>query len=79
MTVTLNLPPDIEPALLAEANARGLTPDDAARDVLLDSLRALHNSPVVPSQPRISRLWELRKGVTLGESSINELIAEGRE
>jgi hypothetical protein len=29
--------------------------------------------------PRRSRLWELRKGLTLGDVSIRELIAEGRE
>jgi hypothetical protein len=47
--------------------------------MLLDSLRALHSSPVAPSTPRISRLWELCKGLTLGEISIKELIAECRE
>ena len=30
-------------------------------------------------QPRKSRLWELRKGLTLGDASIRELIEEGRE
>lgn len=78
MTVTLNLPPDIEPVLLAEANVRGLTPDDAARDVPLDSLRSLHRCSVAASAPRVSRLWELRKSVT-SQDLIQELIAEGRE
>ena len=30
-------------------------------------------------QPRKSRLWELRKGLSLGDASIRELIEEGRE
>jgi hypothetical protein len=35
MTITLNLPPQIEQAYLAEARARGLTLEDLVRDVLL--------------------------------------------
>jgi hypothetical protein len=30
-------------------------------------------------QPRRSRLWELREGLSLGDISIRELIEEGRE
>ena len=30
-------------------------------------------------QPRPSRLWELREGLSLGDISIRELIEEGRE
>ena len=35
MTVTLNLPPNVEQAFLAEARARGLSLDELVRDVLL--------------------------------------------
>jgi hypothetical protein len=35
MTVTLNLPPQVEQAYLAEAHARGLSLEDLVRDVLL--------------------------------------------
>jgi hypothetical protein len=35
MTITLNLPPQIEQAYLAEAHAMGLTLEDLVRDVLL--------------------------------------------
>jgi hypothetical protein len=35
MTVTLNLPPQIEQAYLAEAQAMGLSLEDLVRDVLL--------------------------------------------
>ena len=35
MTLTLNLPPQIEQAYLAEAQARGVSPDDVMREVLI--------------------------------------------
>jgi hypothetical protein len=35
MTVTLNLPPNVEQAFLAEAQAKGVSPDELVRDVLL--------------------------------------------
>jgi hypothetical protein len=38
MTVTLNLPPEIEQALLAEAQARGLSLDELVRVLLLTRL-----------------------------------------
>ncbi len=75
MTVTLNLPPDVERAFLAEAQASGLSLDEWVRDVLLNRSRRLESSP----SPRRSRLWELRKGLALGDVTIKELIAEGRE
>jgi hypothetical protein len=34
MTVTLNLPPQVEQAYLAEAQAKGLTLDELVRDVV---------------------------------------------
>ena len=37
MTVTLNLPPQVEQAYLAEAHAKGLSLEDLVRDVLLAS------------------------------------------
>jgi hypothetical protein len=35
MTVTLNLPPQVERAYLAEAHARGLSLEELVRDILL--------------------------------------------
>jgi hypothetical protein len=35
MTVTLNLPPSVEQAFLAEARAKGVSLDELVRDVLL--------------------------------------------
>ena len=45
----------------------------AALDMLAEDL------PVANGQPRRSRLWELREGLSLGDFSIRELIEEGRE
>src|SRR5437763_98445 len=75
MTVTLNLPPDVERAFLAEARAKGISLDEWVREILIS--RAASGQG--PSRPRRSRLWELRKDLTLGDISIRELIAEGRE
>jgi len=35
MTVTLNLPPDVERAFLAEAQVRGVSPDECIREMLI--------------------------------------------
>jgi hypothetical protein len=75
MTVTLNLPPDVEREVLAEAQARGKSLDEWVREVLI--ARAACGSGSI--SPRQSRLWELREGLILGDVSIKELIAEGRE
>lgn len=45
----------------------------AALDMLAEDL---HDAD---GQPRKSRLWELREGLSLGDTSIRELIEEGRE
>jgi hypothetical protein len=75
MTVTLNLPPDVEREVLAEAQAKGKSLDDWVREVLIARATFGRDS----FSPRRSRLWELREGLTLGSVSIKELIAEGRE
>jgi hypothetical protein len=75
MTVTLNLPPDIERAFLAEAQAKGISLNDWVGGVLIARAASVQSS----FSPRRSRLWELRQDLTLGDVSIGELIAEGRE
>ena len=44
MTVTVNLPPDVEQAYLAEAQAKGLSLDELVRNLLL----SLQPSPPAP-------------------------------
>ena len=75
MTVTLNLPPDVERTFLAEAQAKGVSLDEWVREILIT--RATQGKESF--SPRRSRLWELRKDLTLGDVSIKELITEGRE
>ena len=48
MTVTLNLPPQVEQAYLAEAQAKGLPLEDL---VLQDVLRARQPSPIANQLP----------------------------
>jgi hypothetical protein len=73
MTVTLNLPPDMERAFLAEAQAEGMSLDEWVREVLVAWAAPRSFSP------RKSLLWKLRKDAILGDVSIKELIAEDRE
>ena len=47
MTVTINLPPDVEQAYLAEARAKGVKVDDVMREVLIAA------QPVPPSDKTV--------------------------
>jgi hypothetical protein len=75
VTITINLPPDVEQAFVAEAQAKGISLDEWVGEVLIARAASVQGS----FSPRRSSLWELRKGLTLGDVSIRELIAEGRE
>jgi hypothetical protein len=75
MNITLNLPPDIERDMLAEAQARGLSLDELVSEVVIARTQIRQQT----ASPRPSRLWDLRKGLRLGDVSIRELISEGRE
>ena len=45
MTVTVNLPPEIEQAILAEAQAKGVSLDELVRDILLSRQPSLSTGP----------------------------------
>lgn len=63
------------PELLKRAAAgERITIDDHGYAVEIVSSRRPADRPA-----RVSRLWELRKGVILGDASIKSLIEEGRE
>jgi hypothetical protein len=80
MTVKLELAPDVQAALLAQAKANGLSLEAFAEEVLRERSGAVSRPPLTRSQIAAQRIRELRKGVTLGaEVSIKELIEEGRE
>jgi putative addiction module CopG family antidote len=51
-----------------------------AQDVISAALQALaEDLHERDGEPRPSRLWALREGLTLGDVSVRELIDEGRE
>ena len=75
MNITLNLPPDVEQNMLAEAQSRGLSLDELVSEVVIARTQTRQHT----SSPRASRLWDLRKDLRLGDVSIRELISEGRE
>jgi len=50
LTVTLKLPPQVEKAYLAEAQAKGLSLDDLVRDVLLARQPAPSAPDLTPEQ-----------------------------
>jgi len=79
MTVKLELTPDVQAGLLAQAQASGLSLEAYAEQVLREKSRAASRPPLTRSQIAGQRIRELRKGVTLGDTSIKELIEEGRE
>lgn len=58
MTVTVNLPPDVEQAYVAEAQSKGLSLDDLVRNILLSLQPSLHASELSPEEwIREFRAW----------------------
>jgi hypothetical protein len=79
MTVKLELPSDVHVALLAEAQAIGLSLEAYAEQLLRERSHKASTPALRRSQLAGQRIRELRKGVTLGGISIKELTGEGRE
>jgi hypothetical protein len=79
MTVKLELTPDVQAGLLAQAQGSGLSLEAYVELVLRERSRAAAGPPLTRSQIAGQRIRELRKGVTLGGIPIKELIEEGRE
>ena len=76
--MTIQLKPGQEQAIQAAIKAGAFRSVD---DFMETAIAILPNAPVTePSAaPHKSRLWELRKGLSLGELSIKDLIEAGRE
>jgi hypothetical protein len=79
--IRLELEPEIEARLAAEARARGL-----ALDQYVTKLVAARTSTQLPEQAKphsvaeaIDRILELREGSSLGGLKIKDLIEEGRK
>jgi hypothetical protein len=79
MTVNLELPPDVQAGLSAQAQSTGLTLEAFAVEVLREKSRTASIPPLRRAQIAGARIRELRKGVALGGFSTKELIDEGRE
>jgi hypothetical protein len=79
MMIKLELTPDVREALLAQAQASGLSLEAFAEKLLRERSRGVSNPPLTRSRIAGQRIRELRQGVTLGGLSIKELIDEGRE
>jgi len=79
MTMHLDLTPDVEAGLLAQAQENGLPLEDYVELVLRERASATPRPALTRSQAAGERIRELRKGVTLGGIPIKELIEEGRE
>ena len=79
MTVKLELTPDIQAGLLAQAQQNGLSLEAYAEQVLRERVYEASTPALTRSQIAGQRIRELRQGVTLGGMSLKEMIEEDRE
>jgi hypothetical protein len=79
MTMHLELTPDLQAGLLAQAQESGLSLEAYVERVLRERVHETPHPALSRSQIAGERIRELRKGVTLGGIPIKELIEEGRE
>jgi hypothetical protein len=79
MTVKLELTPDVQAGLLAQAQETGLSLEAYLEQLLRERSHDAARPALTRSQLAGQRIRELRKGVTLGGIPIKELIEEGRE
>jgi hypothetical protein len=77
MTIQLN--PGQEQAIDAAIQAGTFRSVDEFIDTAIAILTSAPVADATMAAPGKSRLWELRKGMSLGDLSIKELIEEGRE
>lgn len=79
MTMKLELTPDVQAGLLAQAQQNGLTLEADAVKVLRERVSETSGPALNRSQTAGQRIRELRKGVTLGGLSTRDMIEDGRE
>jgi Arc/MetJ-type ribon-helix-helix transcriptional regulator len=76
--MTITLQPEQEQAIEAAIQRGAFRSVDEFIDAAIATLPGIPAAHT-PSAPRKSKLWELRKDLTLGDLSIKDLIEEGRE
>lgn len=74
MTVTLHLPPDIEQAYLAEAQAQGVPLDELVRAVLIARQPVLATGTTATLVKLEDGMWALRSGAPLSTETVNATI-----
>jgi plasmid stability protein len=83
MTITVEIRPEVQAELARQAAAHGRAIEAHAASLLEDAVHfpaATNEPPFNKERARAAgvRIRELRKGVTLGDLTIRELIDEGR-
>jgi len=81
VTVTVEIPREIEARITAQARASGVPLSELVRDLLVSALELKDSSHDLAKERALAagtRIRELRKGVTLGGGSVRDLINEGR-
>ncbi len=74
MTVTLNLPPDVEQAYLAEAQARGVPLDELVREALI-ARQPVRDARVSPALVKLEDgMWALRSGESLSAETVSDTM-----
>jgi hypothetical protein len=75
--IHLELQPEVEARLAAEAQARGLALDRYVQ-TLVESCIPVSSSAETPEQA-VAEIRKLRKGLSLGGLRVRDLIQEGRK
>jgi hypothetical protein len=81
MTITVEIPKEIEARIMAQAQESGVPLSELVRDLLVSAWEQKDSSHDIARERALAagvRIRELHKGVTLGGISIKDLINEGR-
>ena len=73
MTVTLHLPPDVERALLSEADAQGLSPSELLSQMVVSRVGVSQESPTALLVPE-DGVPVLRTGHPLSAETVDEVL-----
>ena len=81
MTITVEIPKEIEARIMARAQACGVPVSELVRNLLVSAWEQKDSGEDLAKERALAagiRIRELRKGVTLGGLGIKDLINEGR-